>query len=425
MTKKSGTSTVPGRGRPATATATGTAPTARPTGAAPGAAVLVVLSLAWLAAFLWSSQRAIAANSGATALFSAAYALPGVISASLVSGTAMSLIVVNLLARRGVDRPWLRFGAAVGAGVLTGLLAALVITVSYRDGSVIKILAGTVAAAAIIGGAVGGFRAPVLGAGVTGALAVFAVDAGFSFFQHQLTSLYGAGETPGSQLNALTWFSRTVSVAGGLAAGLVVYGYLRWARRRDLARGCDQPAHRAATYLVAGATPGLILLVTEALVWTAGGRIVRLAGALSEADQAGQSWLNGSRLNHALIVLFVGAIVAMIAFGRSLGPAKRPADDEDAVAVSGSGRDRSNRATTARPTPARAGSSGSSSRGTSSGRGARADRDRVPQLADSDLDPELDWDGMSAADPISADRRAAAERDVTERDAAKPNTTER
>ncbi|MFC7544760.1 hypothetical protein [Plantactinospora sp. GCM10030261] len=307
---------------------------------APGAPLLALLALAWLVAMLWSTQRAISSNAGTTAIFSAAYALPGVISASLVGGAAAGLAAVRLLARRGAHRPWVRFAVAVGAGALTGLLSAVVLTLGRDDQGVVAVLAGTIAAATVIGGAIGALRPPVAGAVVLGGLAVFAATFVLSLFQREITSWYGAGDTMASQLSAFTWFSRTLSVTCGLAAGLAAYAYLRGAERRAVGRDAAGEPDRPAgwpTYLAAGAGPGLVLLLAETLIWTAGGRVLRLAGQLSEADQVAQGLLNGSRVVHGMGVLFLGGLVAMIAFGRTVRPADETgrAVPDDAAAGTG------------------------------------------------------------------------------------------
>ncbi|MFB9239764.1 hypothetical protein ACFFWC_30260 [Plantactinospora siamensis] len=305
-----------------------TAHTAGGSGTAPGAPALALLAIAWLTAMLWSTHVAMSANGGTTAIFSAAYALPGVISASLVSGAAVGLLVVDLLARRGIRRPWPRTLGAVGAGVLVGLVAAVTVSLGNGDDSVVAVLAGTVAAATVIGGAVAALRTPLVGAVVTAALAVSAATFALSYFQREITGLYGSDDSITSQLTALTWFSRTLSVVCGLVAGLTAYRYLSLADRRAAA---GDPGHRPARwpgYLAAGAGPGAFLLIAEVLIWTAGGRLLRLAGQLSEADRAAQGLLGGSRVVHGLSVLFLGALVSMIAFGRTLRPAAE-AETED------------------------------------------------------------------------------------------------
>jgi iron complex transport system permease protein len=141
-----------------------------------------------------------------------------------------------------------------------------------------------------------------------------------NLFQAPLLNLFGAGDTQASQADAVGWFATSASVAGGLAAGLIGYVSLRWAKRRT--GGTDV---RWPLYAVAGAGPGLLLVIGEVLTRTAGARVLDLAGRISEVELAAQGMLSGSRLNNSLIVLFVGAVIAIVAIGRTMGPA--PDDD--------------------------------------------------------------------------------------------------
>jgi hypothetical protein len=184
------------------------------------------------------------------------------------------------------------------------------------------VVAGTIAAAATIGGALGGFRVPrVVAAVCWAAIAVFAVGFVLNILQAPLLNLFGSGATSASQTAAARWFSLTQAVASGVAAGVVAYLSLRRARRRG-----DGADVRWPLYALAGAGPGLLLLLAEGLTRTAGARVVALAGRVSELELTVQRMLNGSRFNSALIVLFAGAITATIALGRTLGP---PAEDAD------------------------------------------------------------------------------------------------
>jgi hypothetical protein len=298
---------------------------------APGALGLALLALGWFAAMLRSGQAEITSSDIQPIVIAmAALALPGLISASLVGGAASAVVLANVLTRRGVHRSTPRFAAAVGAGLVTGLVAALVVALSYGGGDMIMVLAGTVAAAATVGGIAGGVRSvPVVAAVVAAGLSVFAINSALNYFKDPVLSLYGFGNTDQSQLNALNWFSRTGSLSQGLAAGLVVFGYLRWARRR--AAALPEPARppRWPAYLIAGAGPGLLLLAAEILTHTAGARLLAAAGALSETDQGLQNSLGESRFDQALLVLFVGALTATISFGRTLRPAETEDEDED------------------------------------------------------------------------------------------------
>ncbi|MCI4064428.1 hypothetical protein MRQ36_18200 [Micromonospora sp. R77] len=299
-------------------------PVAEGTGApgyAPGAALLALLSVGWLAAMLWSTRAAISsAAAGVTAISLSAYALPGVISAALVTGAAVALAVTNLLARRRAGAT-LRFLAAVGTGLLVGLATAVAINLTYADNATTNTIAGTTAAAAIIGGAAAGARTSrVVGAVAAAALAALIFVVAFSRARDPLSDLFGAGDTQESVLTAAKWVSRTESLLAGLVAGLVAFGYLTWARRRATRREPATPALRWPAYLLAGAGPGLLLLLTEVIIRVGGRGLLDLAAALSDADAVAQTSLGTSRVDNGIWVLFVGALTTLVAFGRTLGP---------------------------------------------------------------------------------------------------------
>ncbi|MEV4545822.1 hypothetical protein [Micromonospora echinaurantiaca] len=302
----------------------------------PGTALLALLALGWLAAMLWSTREAInSAAAGVTAISLSAFALPGVISAALVAGAAFALSGVDLLGHRVGERATLRFLAATGAGLLIGLAAAFAINLTYADNATTNVIAGTSAAAAIIGGAVAGARsAPTVGAVVAAALGTLVFVVAFSRARDPLFDLFGAGDTQESLVNAAKWVSRTESLLAGVVAGLLAFGYLAWARRRAIRRNPDAPALRWPAYLVAGAGPGLLLLVAEVIIRVGGRSLLDLAAALSEADAVAQTSLGTSRVDNGIWVLFVGALTALIAFGRTLGPA----GDDDPEPVAGTER---------------------------------------------------------------------------------------
>ncbi|BCB85016.1 hypothetical protein [Phytohabitans suffuscus] len=281
--------------------------------AAFGASVLAVIALAWLAAMMWSSHAEITSGEGTLAITSAAMALPTVISAGLVAGAAASLAVGHLLRRL---RALPRFAASVGAGLLVGVVAAIVVISSYGGGEASTVLAGTLAAAVTAGGAIAALRAPaVVGAVVSAGLVVFAVEQVLDNFQPHLMSLYGSKDDPSSRLSASGWSALTIAVCTGLAAGLVAFFYLRRAARRA---GDDAVAPKWPAYAIAGAGPGLLLVAAEFIIRTLGADVLALAGSVSEADATAQQMMDSSRVNNALVVLFVGAIVTIVAFGRTL-----------------------------------------------------------------------------------------------------------
>jgi iron complex transport system permease protein len=288
--------------------------------------VLAAVAVLWMAGLLWSARTTITRGGDpAMEVTATAYALPGAISASLVAGAAVALAVLAAVGRNGrTIGATLRFAITTGSGLVLGLLGGASILTINTDGWVYAVVAGTIAAAATIGGAFGGFRVPQIVAAVCwAAIAVFAVGFVLNIGQTPLLDLFGSGATSASQAAAARWFSLTQAAVGGIAAGVVAYLSLRRARRR--AEGAD---FRWPLYALAGAGPGLLLLLAEGLTRTAGARVVALAGRVSELELTVQRMLSGSRFNSALVVLFAGAITAILAVGRTLGP---PAEDGDQV----------------------------------------------------------------------------------------------
>ncbi len=281
--------------------------------------LLAAVGLVWMAAMLWSARATITGRANAEMeVSSTAYAMPGAISASLVAGAAVALAVLAFLTRGGrTPGVTVRFVIATGSGLAVGLLGAVTIITINTEGWLYAVVGGTVAAAATIGGALAGLRYRRVTAAVCwGAVTVFVVGFVLNVLQEMVLPLLGSGDTAASQTSAASWFSLVQSVLSGVAGGLVAYRVLRRAPGPDL---------RWPLYTLAGAGPGLLLVVGEGLTRTAGARVVELAGKVSELELTVQQMLSGSRLNNGLIVLFVGAFAAMIAVGRTLStPATTP-----------------------------------------------------------------------------------------------------
>jgi hypothetical protein len=274
--------------------------------------VLAGLAVAWLAATLWSAHATITGSGGddLLALNRAALALPSVITASLVAGVAVGLVAIELLADGG--RAVRRLVVGLGAGLATGLVIVALILTSYGTGSSLVVLATGVGAASAIGGAVSAIPADaIVGAAVAGTVAWFLLGLVQGALNDQLLGLFGAGNSAASRVHATSRLLLTVALTGGILAGLVAYRYLR-ARGEGL---------RWPAYLIAGAGPGLLLVLGNLVALVGGARLRALAAASSEADSAALHYIGTAGLNTALVVLFIGAITAMIAFGRTLkGP---------------------------------------------------------------------------------------------------------
>ena len=296
--------------------------------AQPRTGLLLVLGVAWLVAILWVAHAAIMADT-LLALTTAAIALPKVIVASVVAGAIAGLATVTMLATR---RPGLigsvpaRVGFALGAGLLTGGLGSVGILLAFGTQRSEATLAAAFAVAGALGGALGAVRPAVMAAaGLTAALGVLVIGFVLRLFQEQLLTLYGAGADPASWESAGGYYLLTDALLGGLTAGLVAYWHLRGSQR-----GVEHPL-RWPAYLIAGAAAGALLLLAEAITRIGGQPLLQLASSVSELDGVLLLDAGVARFKYGLAVFFLGAIAAMIAFGRTLP--KRPRDTDDVVAV--------------------------------------------------------------------------------------------
>jgi len=282
-------------------------------------ALLLGLSLAWLGWMLWAAQaNVLDATDPLTAIIGAAGALPVVISASMLAGVAAGLAA---LAWRPVPGK-LRWPLALAAGTVVGAVAAALIIWGYGHRSSIVVLAVSVLIAGMAGGALGGVKpGEVVSAGVAGALAAFVADSVLNVFTGPLVRLFGAGDSAGSRLAAASRLALTTSLLAGLVAGLVAFGLLYRAR-------CGW---RFPAYLGAGAVAGILLLVTEVIARIGGAQLFSLVGRLSEADRVYVDYVAQSRLDHGLIVLFLGPIVAMVCLGSTMRRPEPAAPPEPAA----------------------------------------------------------------------------------------------
>jgi iron complex transport system permease protein len=292
--------------------------------------LLALAGLVWSAGMLFSARMSITGNEDAELeVVSTAYAMPGAVSACVVGGATVALAVLAAVGSRRELSTTLRFFVAIGSGLVLGLLGALSIITINTEGWIYAVMGGTVAAAATIGGAIAGFRhAAAVAAACWASVAVFIVGVILAFLQDDLLPVFGFGDTSESRAAAAGYWGYMQGALGGIAAGLIAYFLLRRARRRT--GGTDL---RWPVYAAAGAAPGLMLIVAELLTRTAGARVLGLAGKVSTLDSTVQQLLSTTRLNNGLLVLFIGAFVAMVMVGRSI---KGPADVEpDATAAPG------------------------------------------------------------------------------------------
>jgi hypothetical protein len=276
--------------------------------------VLFALGLLWLVGYLWSAHADIigTGDDPLVVVTEAALALPGLVAVTMLCGAATSNVALRWREARG----WPGFALSAGCGLVVGAVAGALILLGYGHRSSVEALAWAVAAAGVIGGLLGSLRpAEMLSAGLAAAVfGPFLLDFLPNLWQGQLLRLFGAGDTVASQFSAVRTLSIVEALTAGLVAGLVAFGYLRRSR----------PAVGFLGYLAAGAAPGLLLLIAEGVTRIGGARLFNAAGNLSQFDRVVIDYTNGSRLNHHLVVLFVGAFVALIGYGATLKPAARP-----------------------------------------------------------------------------------------------------
>ncbi len=288
----------------------------------PWTGALAGLSLLWLVATLVSVRRGLGplAEFDPVAAARAAVALPSVTIASLVAGVAVGLATVTLVTRRAAGRrPALRYGVGAGTGALLGGAVAAAIAVGYSELPSRPMICAAIVATAGVGGLLAAAPPPVtVAAGVLGSLGVFLVGLAVALFDGDLLALFGAGETHASILTASAWVAFVSSLSAGLVAGFLAYTYLR--------RYGDTP--RWPQFLVAGAAPGVLVLIAEALTRLGGAQLFQLVSEAA-ADETYLQYLAAARLNRALIVLFAGALVAIFLLGRSLPPSEETSEEHD------------------------------------------------------------------------------------------------
>jgi hypothetical protein len=287
--------------------------------------LLAPLSALWLVGVLWAGYWTVTGNPGSdpVATAQAAIALPTVVAASMLAGTVAGMSALARLGGRLVpveshsvaSRPAVlravatRVAVGAAAGTPIGLACVAAALAAYGTGSAMVSAATAIGLGAVCGGALAAIRPKsAVPAGLYGSLAVLVIGFLRGAFAGELISAIDSSHTIDSSLAANSRIEFAVSLLSGAAAGLVAYRYLRRCSTRP----------RWPAYLVAGGLPGLLLLVTETLVRSAGHRLLSASAGTSAIDAAALTYITNGRVNHALVVFFAGAMLAIIAFGRSL-----------------------------------------------------------------------------------------------------------
>jgi hypothetical protein len=202
--------------------------------------------------------------------------------------------------------------AGAGTGLLLGAVAGGLVLLAYGAPAALVSLSIAMAAAAAAGGAVGGIPWPaVVVAGVIGSLVRFALGFLEGLFGGRLREAIVRDDSVAAQLAAVGQIGFAMALVGGAVAGLTASVYLRRS-------GLKWPA-----YLAAGAAPGLLLLIADVATRLGGTPLLRAMSGGDTFDERATRLVAATRLSTALVVLFTGAVVAIIVHGRTLDAAKK------------------------------------------------------------------------------------------------------
>jgi hypothetical protein len=258
---------------------------------ATGTIAQLLVGLAWLGATVYTADATITGGGEdlPRTLGAVAASLPGVIAATLVAGAS-----IGAAAGARLESAVKRLLAGLALGTLVGLALAAGVRFAYGGESSTMELAMTVGGASIVGGALAALPRAVLKTGLWGTTWVFVAGVIFGVSQPTLVRLLGSGEA------ANTRFVIGQSLMTGLAAALCALRFLRVEH------------HRVLGYLVVGALPGSVLLGAEWLTRGGGSAAAELVHGFRTESRALVELSDSARLRHALIVLAVGGLVAML-----------------------------------------------------------------------------------------------------------------
>jgi hypothetical protein len=284
--------------------------------AVPRTGWLAFATLVGLLAALLINRVSLSGGAGDYNIVLAATALPLLVQASVLAGTAVGLWAVT---RAATWRPALggrlpRLGVGLLAGLLTGGLASGAVLIAYGiPADVATVLAVCAALAGGIGGLLGTLRPSLVLAGVCAGLAVMVIEWAVSLYNRQLLGLFGGDVgSPADKLAASGLLAGATALVMGLVAGVVGYQVLR-----RVSRGLGE-SPRWPAYLIAGGSAAFMLVLAE--IFSRVGVPVLLSMAAEDVtfDRLIKAMEAGSRLNTLIVVFFVGAVTAIIAFGRTL-----------------------------------------------------------------------------------------------------------
>ncbi|NUR70743.1 MAG: hypothetical protein HOU81_07965 [Hamadaea sp.] len=276
---------------------------------------IAAVGLVWLAVTLAVARGTLHGSTGDVALSTAALSLPALIQAALFAGIAAGFAVTIGIVRRRT-----RIIAGFGTGLGVGALAFGTVLLGYGlQQGLETAVAASIGVAALLGGGIGTLRpARMLQTGLTATLPVIVLGYLVGHFSEPLLKLFGDNGTVASRYSASGYIGMTEALVQGLVAGIVAFVLLR---RSGPIKVKDNRLVFAA-YAFAGALPGLIIGLSEIFTRVGAAWLIDMATEFSDYDKILFGWGNGNRTNQALVVFFIGALVSLILYGRTI---KKPA----------------------------------------------------------------------------------------------------
>jgi hypothetical protein len=247
----------------------------------------LLVSLIWLATGLWTAHASLQGGTGGPtgALAAAAEALPGLVAGAIVTGASIGHAAGSRFRSVGG-----RLFAGLGVGLVFGAAAAVGLRLAYGPESSITMLALIVGAASVLGGAAAVLPDAVLGAGLWAATWVFFAGV-----------IFGVWQSTWLKADAIPQQATIQSVLTGLIAAVYASRTLRNEGRGGL------------WYFVAGGLPGLMLLAAEGLTRLGGNSVATVVDGLPNETAVPVELSDAAQLRHALIVLAVGGLLALLA----------------------------------------------------------------------------------------------------------------
>ncbi|MGA8114574.1 MAG: hypothetical protein WCA46_12980 [Actinocatenispora sp.] len=281
-------------------------------------AVLLLLAILLFAMMLRGAHILVtAAGDPAIAAIQVATFLSSLLLAGLLLGGMGGIGAIRGFAghdgTRLIDHAARRTVLAVLGGLVAGVVAGgaaflLEGELKTTDG---LIVGASIAVAALVGGLIAALRPGVMGAaGLTGTIVVIGVLALRSFFLSPLTRIFGGEGTREAFAHAQSELALVSFLVAGVAAGIAAHLYIRSSGNRL----------RTAGNMAAGAAPGVLALIAQMLTWIGDGRLISSAGGLDLGDAMAFQVAGPYQINGAVALLFSGALVAVLLYGRTRGP---------------------------------------------------------------------------------------------------------